>query len=192
MQNNVVNALSVISDKIERQIITPVILKNVVNGVSCSTMAIWDTGATGSVVAEDKAAELQLIPTGTKRVSGISGERESNEYFLNVTLNNNQISLNINVTDCSRLSPDGSIGMLIGMDIISKGDLYITNFEGKTIMSFRIPSLLGRDFVAELSDLDRWRKIHDNIVKHGNSKCPCGSGKQWNKCHGRSIAEQYR
>jgi hypothetical protein len=34
-----------------------------------------------------------------------------------------------------------NFGMLIGMDIVSMGDYSITNFEGKTVMSFRVPSL---------------------------------------------------
>ena len=42
-----------------------------------------------------------------------------------------------------------SFGFLIGMDIISMGDSAITNYEGRTIMTFRIPSLLKIDFVEE-------------------------------------------
>jgi hypothetical protein len=34
-----------------------------------------------------------------------------------------------------------NFGVLIGMDIITRGDFTVTNFEGKTIMSFRMPSL---------------------------------------------------
>jgi len=39
--------------------------------------------------------------------------------------------------------------MLIGMDVICKGDFAITNFQGNTTFSFRMPSMYEIDFVAE-------------------------------------------
>ena len=38
----------------------------------------------------------------------------------------------------------------IGMDIINAGDFVITNVEGKTCMSFQIPSVRRIDFVKEI------------------------------------------
>ena len=42
-----------------------------------------------------------------------------------------------------------NFGFLIGMDIIGRGDFTITHFDGKTVMSFRIPSVLKVDYVDE-------------------------------------------
>ena len=38
------------------------------------------------------------------------------------------------------LPMDESKDIIIGMDVISKGDLAVTNYEGKTVLSFREPS----------------------------------------------------
>ena len=47
--------------------------------------------------------------------------------------------------------------VLIGMDIISKGDFCVTNFQGKTVLTFRVPSCSEFDFVQdhELARLPR-------------------------------------
>jgi hypothetical protein len=62
--------------------------------------------------------------------------------------------------------------LLIGMDIITQGDLSVTNKDGKTCFSFRIPSMEEIDFEKALSG-----KAVD-----GNARCPCGSGKKFRKC----------
>jgi len=43
-----------------------------------------------------------------------------------------------------------SCDMLIGMDVINHGDFAISNFDGKTTFSFRIPSLAKIDFCKDL------------------------------------------
>lgn len=181
------NTLSTNFGRLSRQIVTPVILRNLATGQEIHTFGIWDTGATGCVISENAAKELALIPIGQKETRGISGGRKSNVYYINITLNNNQISLNARVTDCDKLSDDGSIGLLIGMDIITLGDFYISNHHGKTVMTFRVPSLESRDFTKEIEELKRFRIIHEAQAKHGNNKCPCKSGRQWDQCHGKKV-----
>ncbi|MDX2134816.1 MAG: hypothetical protein SFV52_08520 [Saprospiraceae bacterium] len=44
---------------------------------------------------------------------------------------------------------DDDCDLIIGMDIITQGDLSVTNMEGRTVFSFRIPSLHIVDFEAE-------------------------------------------
>ena len=36
--------------------------------------------------------------------------------------------------------------VLIGMDVITQGDFAVTNREGRTVFSFRVPSLIHLDF----------------------------------------------
>ena len=38
--------------------------------------------------------------------------------------------------------------MLIGMDIINQGDCVVSNYQGKTVFSFRMPSESVMDFVS--------------------------------------------
>lgn len=77
--------------------------------------------------------------------------------------------------------------VIIGMDIISKGDLAITNFGGRTVLSFREPSLETIDYVAELDLQNKCDKLHViNINNNRPDKCACGSGKDYKNCHGKS------
>jgi hypothetical protein len=39
--------------------------------------------------------------------------------------------------------------VLLGMDIITSGDFSITNVGGRTVFSFRVPSITAVDFVKE-------------------------------------------
>ena len=41
------------------------------------------------------------------------------------------------------------LDVVIGMDIITRGDFAVTNLDGKTTFSFRIPSLADIDFVQD-------------------------------------------
>lgn len=75
------------------------------------------------------------------------------------------------------------------MDIIGIGDFSITNFNQKTCMSFRIPSLHEIDYVNNgetgISNIYikqiPFRKINTN---DRNAPCHCGSGKKFKHCHG--------
>ncbi len=40
------------------------------------------------------------------------------------------------------------VGIIIGMDIINQGDMTISNFQGKTSLTFRTPSKGNIDFDA--------------------------------------------
>jgi hypothetical protein len=46
-------------------------------------------------------------------------------------------------------SDEDDCDLIIGMDVMTQGDLSITNFEGKTIFSFRMPSINRVDFESE-------------------------------------------
>lgn len=177
-----VSALSRKYRGLSKQITTNVKVKNPVTGKIIETFAIWDTGATNSVITEKLASDLGLISFGKALVSGVHGVKQVNRYVVNTTLNNESIQIDSPVTECTSLSPDESIGVLIGMDIITRGDFAITNFNGNTIMSFRVPSIQTIDFVEGL-------KHSAPVVKEKlpsrNDLCTCGSGKKFKHCHGK-------
>lgn len=77
---------------------------------------------------------------------------------------------------------DQDIDVLIGMNIISLGDLSVTNYEGKTVFSFRVPSQGCTDYVKLLNASIPIRK---NKIQP-NELCPCGSGKKYKRCCGRN------
>jgi hypothetical protein len=123
-------------------------------GKSDTCIAIWDTGATGSAITELTAKKLNLVPTGIKKVSGLGGTIDKNTYIVDIVLPNKLRIPNLSVTELDNPQNDkgekiDSFGILIGMDIISMGDFSINHLEGKTTMSFRIPSMIRHDYVRE-------------------------------------------
>lgn len=100
--------------------------------------AIWDTGATDSVITRSIVKQLALVPTGRTIVRGVNSETEVFTYFVNIGLPNRVMIENVKVTECELNSP--GIDILIGMSIIQLGDLAIANGKGHTIFSFAMPS----------------------------------------------------
>lgn len=136
-------------------------------------LAIWDTGATNSVISEKVVGECNLKPTGIVQVHGISGEKTSKTYLVNILLPNRVSFVGVKVTEGILRGTD----VLIGMDIINTGDFALTHNDGKTLFSFRVPSIGKIDFVThKASGL--------NISR--SAPCPCGSGKKYKKCCGAS------
>jgi len=86
-----------------------------------------------------------------------------------------------------------SENMIIGMDVITKGDLSITNYQGQTFLTFREPSLDRIDYVAEIDQYNDCLKRHNiNVLHHiRTDKCSCGSGKAYSNCHGQSVYAKY-
>ena len=108
--------------------------------------AIWDTGATKSCITKRIVDDLKLIPVGRTTIGTANGLTIADTYFVNIGLPNGIIVPNVLVS-CADLGKD--IDVLIGMDIITLGDFSITNLNGRTSFSFRIPSVAEVDFIAE-------------------------------------------
>ena len=147
------------------------------------TTALWDTGATKSVITDATVAALNLIPIGTTTVNHAGGTSPSNTYLVNFILPNNVGIAGVMVSQCSDIA--GQFGAIIGMDIICQGDFSITNVGKETCMSFRIPSIATIDYVKEASKSKRisYLRVPGKVSK--NAPCPCGSGKKYKKCCGR-------
>ncbi len=91
---------------------------------------------------------LGLVPTGMSHVNTANGLAIQNTYIVDVVLPNGLRVTDVTVTGATALS--GGCEVLIGMDIITLGDLSITHYKGSTCMSFRIPSLHEVDYVKSL------------------------------------------
>jgi hypothetical protein len=182
-----VNALTISTPK-TNVIKTDVKISNPKSGANINTKGIWDTGATNSVITKGTARALGLIPISMANVIGVHGTKIVPVYRVSITLNNENISLETEVTECEELSGTCDTGMLVGMNIIGMGDFSVSNFNGETTMTFRVPSLEKIDYVSEIAEHNKMLKIHNSHVLHGirNPKCPCNSGKTWQNCHGKS------
>ena len=144
--NNQVHALTHPGSGLLQKIITSVEIADVITGQKVSTKGLWDTGATGSAITKSMASALGLFSLGKRYVRGVHGVKETDVYYVSITLNNKNITIKAKVTECNELSHDKSVGLLIGMNIITKGDFAVTNYQGNTTMSFRVPSLGKIDF----------------------------------------------
>jgi predicted aspartyl protease len=114
--------------------------------------AIWDTGATASVITPQVVAACGLKPTGMTNVQTAKGVSAALTYLVNIKLPNG-IAFEGAVVTLGDLG--GGPQVLIGMDIITEGDFSITNKDGRTVMSFRVPSITSVDFVKELQNNQR-------------------------------------
>jgi len=107
--------------------------------------AIWDTGATNSVISQQVVDSCALKPTGMTQVHGVHGTANSKTFLVNIILPNAVQFANVEVTLGNVTGAD----LLIGMDIITTGDFAITNVKGNTTFSFRFPSIATIDYVKE-------------------------------------------
>lgn len=111
-------------------------------------IGIWDTGATTTCITANVALKLGLIPTGKVCTSTAGGNKECNTYCIDIILPNKVVVKDLTVFEvCLN---DGDV--LIGMDVIKYGDFSITNYNGKTKLSFRTPSLSEIDYVKEIKE----------------------------------------
>ena len=112
---------------------TPVVVK-----------AIWDTGAYGSVISPKVAEELGLIPVGVKPIQTANGTYEAYAYVVDVMLPNRLVIRGVEVSESDLKVCDA----LIGMDIISMGEMKVTN-KPTTKFIFRIPAEGDTPLIAE-------------------------------------------
>ncbi len=187
-------------NRLEHRIITEILLsvafdpKNQPPNIQFfKTRALWDTGATHSVITDATAKSLALQPTGKRIVQHGGGHGEHNTHLVNFYLPNQVAIAGVLVTE--HPENDGRFGAIIGMDIILGGDMSITNHQGETWFTFRYPSYGAVDYVADFDAMKKEKNPsfkpkplitpQSAIPKVGrNEMCPCGSSRKYKKCHG--------
>ena len=86
-------------------------------GVICR--AIWDTGATGSMISADVAKKLCLRPFGETRILGVHGSQKAKVYKVDLVFKQADVILpGIRVSEADA---GGGFDLLVGMDIIGRG-----------------------------------------------------------------------
>ena len=111
--------------------------------------ALWDTGATHSVIGLPLIESLKLTPIFREMISGVHGTQEADGFIVEIMLPNNVVCKNWPVMGADI----GPHGLLIGMDIISMGDFSIC--EGRYI-SYCIPSFENPiDFVGKAEKVNK-------------------------------------
>jgi len=112
-----------------------------------SQIALWDTGATLTTICSSLAEKLSLQPISVAVLSTANGQRNSNVYVIDLELPNRVVISNLTVCESDFSQSLPRFHALIGMDVINRGDFSITNFNGNTVMNFRMPSIEEHDWV---------------------------------------------
>lgn len=137
--------------------------------------AIWDTGATCSVISQKVVDACGLKPIGMTRVQGVNSVSLSEVFLVNIRLLHGMGIPHVRVTKGDL----GDVDVLIGMDIIKHGDFAVYPKDGKTFFTFRFPAKGNLDFKGTIASAP------DVMPKIGrNAPCPCGSGKKYKRCCG--------
>lgn len=140
--------------------------------------AIWDTGATASSITKRVVNELGLRPVRIGKNYTAAGEIDVLIYAINILLPCGA-GVPLLLASCNDLH---GTDVLIGMDVISRGDFAISHENGNLKFSFQIPSTHTLDFADEMK--------HTPVVAEKkprpNDKCPCGSGRKYKNCHGKA------
>lgn len=89
------------------------------NGKGVICRAIWDTGATGSMIAADVAKRLKLRPLGETRIMGVHGAQKAKVYKVDLIFPRAGVILPQVMV--SEADAGGSFDLLVGMDIIGRG-----------------------------------------------------------------------
>lgn len=98
--------------------------------------AMWDTGATNTLISPKIIKALGLKPFGKSGLSSANGVIETDTYLIHVGIPSGSI-----VTNILALEDDNEdYEVVIGMDIITQGDFAFSNKDGHSTFSFRIPS----------------------------------------------------
>ena len=128
-------------DRKMKEISTPVSVA-ACSGHDCRVVkrcnAIWDTGATSSMIARRIARELQLSPTGVVDISGVHGVHSTETYKVDLLFGN---GFQIPGLQVSAADDNGGFDVLIGMDIISSGRLIVDGINKGCYIRFEFPAI---------------------------------------------------
>ncbi len=149
-------SFTVKSSGILRQLVSPCFVAETItiDGASPRPLgrrfrSLWDTGATISMVSQRVVEELGLPVEGQVNVRHAGGVAKGLPlYYVGLLLYNNVQIERIRVG----LLAGQDIDVILGMDIINRGDFAISNKNGSTSFSFRIPSVEDFDFASADSE----------------------------------------
>ncbi len=101
--------------------------------------ALWDTGTSHTLVADNLVEKYQLKSNGVRKVLQAGGKEPESKgcYLINLYLSKNLYLNKINISSIKLTKAD----ILIGMDIIKWGNLLIENINNKTVFTFAYPKV---------------------------------------------------
>ncbi len=104
--------------------------------IDFSTRALIDTGANRSCISRRLASVCQLVPVSYMSVRSAQGISEANVYSADIKLPSEISFKNVPVME---FNGGSDFDVILGMDILSQGDIAITNADGQMLFSMRVP-----------------------------------------------------
>lgn len=148
-------ALTMTYGGLSNKIIIAVLVTND-KGESREFPGLIDTGATNTCVSTELATELGLISIGVTESGTASGKHTVNVYIADLSLCQGRVVFPKHKVLTANLTEQPGVEMLIGMDILIRGDFALTHQNGKTVASFRIPSMITYDFVPHVNNANKF------------------------------------
>jgi predicted aspartyl protease len=154
-------ALTLRSPGIAQSLVIPVVasqsktlcLKFRLERIEADVLALIDTGATDTSISDRLAASLGLKIIDRGRVDTAGGIHASSVFSIDVLLRSMVDFVNIRAMTFVKTTQIFDI--IIGMDILTLGDLAITNHNHQTTLSFRVPPDTKHiDFVSTANKAD--------------------------------------
>ena len=158
------DGFTVVFDKIVNQITIPVIVEH--NKYSSKLLALIDTGAMHSTIPSWISDSFGLQQIGIYSTRFAKGKDIlpavcANLIFSDKVYFENKDFIVIDNEDCT-------YNMIIGMDILSQGDIAISNYNGHTTFTFRKPSqaetMYSDDLITNESIDCLMNKIEDDLL----------------------------
>jgi hypothetical protein len=142
--------------------------------------ALWDTGATVSMISSTLATEMDLLALAKIRIHGVNSHETVDQYQAQVVIMN-RVTRNVKLAPAGlhkrdpKGPPDSEIELLLGMDIISQGDFFVGSHEVNgsidLVFSFQIPSCLEPlDFVKEINSFNKEYADQQKRLAYSKSK----------------------
>lgn len=121
----------------KREIATPIFLRKDSAATKIPIKAIWDTGATGTMISSATAKKAGLISSGVTQISGVHGAQSSKTYTVDIVFGNDFSIPHIKVAEASDMA---GFDLLVGMDVIAKGIMLLDGTSGKLRVKFQYPA----------------------------------------------------
>ena len=137
-----INSFTIMYNGVVDKITTDTTILNAKNNLTVK--ALWDTGANCCCISEELVKLLNLSPAGKVSFFTLSWVGLAYTYLVDIILPNNMKIKQVKM--CSSKIGAQNLDLLIGTDIINKGDFAISNYKKNTCFTFRIPSKECIDF----------------------------------------------
>lgn len=131
-------ACSLYFDTLAREIAVPVSIHTMQDmkageDAERSCKAIFDTGATSSMISSDIAHALGLQSIDTALVTGIHGTERVPIYTVDVRFKGGFILSSLKVAEADA---DAGFDILLGMDVIARGAMLLSSHDKRTLFAF--------------------------------------------------------